>query len=885
MSSIKVLIFSIIFIRSIILNAQEVPAIVAYDTKDYNAASQNWDIDQDCNGLTYIANSNGVLIFNGLSWQLVQLPHNKRPRTIFVGSDCKTYVAGYEFFGYIDNSQRNKPTLVPLADSILSQSGQEIWAMYGDEKQIVFQSFADVYVYDYSTVFKYLPPENIMLGNAVNNEFFIPKISGGIMKFLDGSFTPIEVTNQFANKVKVAAVLEGTNSSETLIATQFNGLFLLNSNIVDPIQTDIVSALKEDQINRVIRLKTGGYVIGTILNGLYVLDDKFQVLFHINKSNGLSNNTVLALYESKKGDLWVGLDKGINLIKLSEPERYYYDKQGKLGTVYASINHKGAMYLGTNQGVFMKTTNGSFELIRNSQGQVWSFAEMGNNLICGHNNGTFIIEGNGFRQISSESGGLCFQKINDSTLIESTYRGLYLIKYNDQKISTIKIEDSEVLLEKFVLNDHTIVGYHTYFGIYDIDLSENFTKVISSKITQQVEGQDINKPSLLNYLGEIYIYSNNLLYRYREGIIQTVDKEEKSRLLKVDDFSEIKARIIYENLNRGEYNYNEIKQGSTKKMIVSFDEGYKLLNELGNIEVAQLEVDYVTVNGVSFDNLVSNSLEPYQNDILICLKSDNSYSLNDNIQYKLLPWDNEWRLLPANGKLNFLNLKHGEYTLWIKSNGDERSLLKWTIEPNWYESWKGLVLYLLFFISLVLFLNRKSKLKMEKELQKLEVEKEKEVQKERLKVRADNLEIDLLHKSKMLANRTMTIVQKNKMLNELKQLIHDSDSKHEKTEKISNQRIVHLIENNINSDHDWEIFEKNFAEVHKDFLATLRTNFPEISSSELRLAAYIKMNLSSKEIAPLMNISVRSTENKRYRLRKKLEVPSVVSLSDFIFKL
>ncbi len=84
------------------------------------------------------------------------------------------------------------------------------------------------------------------------------------------------------------------------------------------------------------------------------------------------------------------------------------------------------------------------------------------------------------------------------------------------------------------------------------------------------------------------------------------------------------------------------------------------------------------------------------------------------------------------------------------------------------------------------------------------------------------------------------------------------------------------------SEESWRIFEDNFNEVHEDFLKRLKVQFPDLSPGDLKLAAYLRMNLSSKEISPLLFISVRSIENKRSRLRKKLGLKEEDNLVDFI---
>ena len=84
---------------------------------------------------------------------------------------------------------------------------------------------------------------------------------------------------------------------------------------------------------------------------------------------------------------------------------------------------------------------------------------------------------------------------------------------------------------------------------------------------------------------------------------------------------------------------------------------------------------------------------------------------------------------------------------------------------------------------------------------------------------------------------------------------------------------------------EWENFTKHFDRVHSDFVVKLKEKHPAISGNELKLCAYLRMNLSTKEIAQLMNISVRGVEISRYRLRKKLNLSTETSLFDFLIQL
>jgi FixJ family two-component response regulator len=91
-----------------------------------------------------------------------------------------------------------------------------------------------------------------------------------------------------------------------------------------------------------------------------------------------------------------------------------------------------------------------------------------------------------------------------------------------------------------------------------------------------------------------------------------------------------------------------------------------------------------------------------------------------------------------------------------------------------------------------------------------------------------------------------------------------------------------MINRNISNDSDWQIFESLFDQAHENFFKRLKTAYPDLTQSDLKLCAYLKLNLTSKEIAPLLNISFRGVETRRYRLRKRLSLESDENLVSFI---
>lgn len=98
------------------------------------------------------------------------------------------------------------------------------------------------------------------------------------------------------------------------------------------------------------------------------------------------------------------------------------------------------------------------------------------------------------------------------------------------------------------------------------------------------------------------------------------------------------------------------------------------------------------------------------------------------------------------------------------------------------------------------------------------------------------------------------------------------------------RNVIRMVDNNEEIDEDWENFIKSFDQVHADFYKRLNKRFADLSPTDYKLCTYLRMNLTSKEIASLMNISLRSVETNRYRLRKKLNLDHDENLTQFILK-
>ncbi len=153
----------------------------------------------------------------------------------------------------------------------------------------------------------------------------------------------------------------------------------------------------------------------------------------------------------------------------------------------------------------------------------------------------------------------------------------------------------------------------------------------------------------------------------------------------------------------------------------------------------------------------------------------------------------------------------------------------------------------------------------------------------RNKLEKERVDAELAFKKKELTTHALHLAKKNEVLESLKQKAQDL--KDREAPKNGYQQLIHTINFDLQDDNNWENFARYFEEVHKDFNSNVKAKYPDVTSNELRLLALLKMNLSSKEIANILNISPEGIKKARYRLRKKLDITTEDSLQDLVLSL
>ncbi|MCB2196928.1 MAG: hypothetical protein KQH79_13790 [Bacteroidetes bacterium] len=466
------------------------------------------------------------------------------------------------------------------------------------------------------------------------------------------------------------------------------------------------------------------------------------------------------------------------------------------------------------------------------------------------------------------------------------------IEANNKLKRIIKYED-----QIYFLADSGIYLHHNEKGFYKDTVafkSINNTNVIPSNI-------------IIDDFNRWWTFSNGDLSCYAFA-----DNQLKKLHLSLSDYGSETYPIDFENVFSLDSNYVIIGQEEGflgYKLIQDFHGTYsanrvrKIILTTRKGKVTRVKGEEKIVNWTQYGKITKKL--PYGSSIKFYYSAGcSNYNLVKYATF-LFGFDEKWPEWNNETIKEYTNLPQGKYKFIVRSinKSNEESTLaiyEFEVSPPWYFTWIAKVAYGILIIIVIVIVKitvtkrtQKFKSKIQKEQEEISFRKQQaqiqenlKKQQEIIKLRNEKLRIDNLYKSKELANSTMSVIKKNQFLTELKEELQTIKTYADNNKLVSGdiKNVIRKINRDIDNEENWKVFEDYFDRVHEKFLNRLKTKYPILTAKDLRLGAYLRMNLTTKEIAPLMNISVRGVEISRYRLRRKLELDRNDNLNDFLLK-
>jgi DNA-binding CsgD family transcriptional regulator/cbb3-type cytochrome oxidase subunit 3 len=907
--------FLFFFLFSLNLFSQELlPFVENFTKSNYNGDNQVWSVTQGNDNAMYFANNHYFLRYNGVKWERYSLPNKTVIRSVFAHKE-RIYCGSYNEFGFWkrENGIMWYYSLSKDKDFFKDTSkNEEIWKIFELNGTIYFQSFNEIFIYKNDTIKRIEVPFLISYCFVIDSKIFVASVNRGVFEFDGKNFNYIKKWDAVVNNV-IHGISK--NNNDIYIFTLKNGVFVERNGKLQPWSHPINEALKSEVIITAKFYQANKLVIGTASKGVYIVQMDSGEFININRNNRLSNNSVLSISVDKENDIWLGLDNGISHIEINSPFRIFSDNTGELGTVYSIAATPKGYLLGSNHGVFNYESK-LLNIVPNSQGQVWNVTQIENNYIIGHNDGTFLYDFNTYKKVNPLNGGWQLKKdLFQDRYIQANYLGLAFFDNKNDLTHHKRLSTEYRPFKDFVqTGQNEIVASDSYRGLFKIKYDESLEVISYLNLTEKNNIKSDFGVKIFKYKNDVLYYINSEWY-YLDGVTDVLKKYELfnqnfkniSEVIPIDDssFAILKGGLFY-IINQSndhfswklipkKYYEGKIINQETRifkfndQYLVNLDDGFLQFESNKNNFINQkVEIEAYFKGKI----LIDDAEIPNNQSLTLHFVSGYFGNKKSTLFYKL----NNQELMPlTDGKLILNNLSSGKNSIEVYfTNGYEyvkTGEFSFTVLKPWYLSFWMIILYIAFIGGILFLYYRWNKVRYQEKIKLKEEELKHHRQIMELEMEAENklklqdyekhiLEMQVQSKASEVAGKSLSIAKQSEMIESIQRILEE-----EKNINTVKTKIKKAIKSNAINQREWENFEKNLIQSHEEFVQKLTNTYPELTSKDIKLCIYLRMNLSSKEIAPLMNISYRGVELHRYRLRKKIQLNSEESLSRFMINL
>ena len=939
----------------------QIPTLRNFSPIEYNGGTQNWQISEIRDNLMAFANNHGLIVFDGENWQIHRVANYTSVRSVaFDAKKLCVYAGASDEFGYFDINTATFNVEYHSLSKLLPANMRifgEIWKIHLlPSGEVLFQGREHLFSLRQGNKLITLKTAGAIDNSSLVGDRVYVSTNTGIYIYHGGKLSPLPGTGNLTGK-RVSGVVQ--YNGKVMFVTMSDGLFIYDGHTATPFELDISPLLKD---NNVFCAAAGKRYIGfgTIKNGLIVKDLQTGSNYYVNTNTGLQNNTVLSMSFDSLDNIWLGLDMGLSYVMLESSYGNLLGANNTIGTGYTSAISGNQLYMGTNQGLFSipfplqnSILPPKAQTVEGVVGQIWSLQNIDGTLLCGANDGAYVVGAGTVRRIDGLGGTWGFRKLND-------HPG-YLLTCDYDGLAVLKQEGGSITLHSRLANFHEASGNfeqdsdgsiwlsHWHKGVWHFRLSDDMTRVENLEYYHNGAGLVADDNNLVCKIdGRVYVSSvdgfhqydernrklkhcdwmNNLFNTYGEALHVTQAPDGMIIAYKADYLA------VAERQHNGKYQSRQVGYGNMVQQMqmglgnIGFLENRQIVLNSNNgfFVMRPQKKDAAKTNHVMVSRIYSTNT----GDTLVYMRCPElvkeevvlPHSLNSiRIEY-VMPeyrgekgvlyscylegYEKEMSTMSHSSSKEYTKLEKGEYIFHVKARNlvdgtESESQIVIRILPAWYETWWAYLLYIILIVTGVWALLRYMNLRAEKELRKVKKEKERQMkeqqmefhlaeekkEKELAKLRSKQLEVELKHKSSELSDSAMNLVRKNDMLQaidqnmeQLSESVRREETKARLVKKIGDIRKE--IKMHMNDDDNWNKFEENFNLVYDNFSQKIMEAFPQLKKSDLKLCVYLRMGLSSKEMASLLNTSVRSIETARYRLRKKLDIDTGSNLTDFI---
>ena len=608
--------------------------------------------------------------------------------------------------------------------------------------------------------------------------------------------------------------------------------------------------------------------------------------------------------------------------------------------VYDVLVKEDEAYIASNQGLY-RIRNRVPELVPGLEEQAWFVGEWGKQILCGHNKGTFQISGSQASLISDVRGAMCMKEVNlegRSFLLQGTYTFLNL--YNEEPSGIWRFLRSlggftHMVREIEMDPQGNIWVKHLRKGLFRFRINPDLKRVEDVRTYMELGDVKDGDFSLFKINGRVVFSNGETFYTYEDmndSIIPYESMNEQLADLKgIHSVSHAKGNLYWfvsskmAYLVKCEMNVFRIEHRIPFSLFdgLSIEERAAMVYDKAsgssylclNNAVARIDSDSSLLYKSSIRRSLwisaittesewtgkikrlsvqkENKIDADLNTVCfsLCYPVYNDYTYK--VRYKLEGLSDQWVEGDRSLQKKYTRLPFGSYVFKAEIYNENEVLasvmLPFEVLRPWYLSYWAITGYVLIGLLLLLLLQyivyQSVKKKKDRviEQQRIAHQAEIEIQEKKIiELEKEQLEADLRFKSKELSGVVMTNIAHQEFLNSLKEEIQQQKLSGQYTRKNLDKLLVLINQSIVSDEENWNMFQANFDRIHENFFRNLKQQYPDLTAGDLRFCALLRLNMPTKEIAKLLNISVRGVDAARYRLRKKFNLSQEDSLTDFM---
>lgn len=516
------------------------PFLRNFSPKEYDFYPQNWAIAQDSRGIMFIANTAGLLEYDGATWRQHELFENLTIVSLAIDHQGTIFLGGRGEFGYLQPDSNGHLIYISLTNYLPEniENYKIVWETCATSHGVYFRTGRYIFRWNGSKIKTWESNTSFWYLAAVRDTIFVLEKGVGLQTLTNDSLKLISGGKRFAN-TKINVILPFGDKSKTLLGTRTEGIYVYNGRKVQRFKTDADTFFNKNRLYHGTRLSGPEtmWALATTRGGLVVLDGHGRMRLQLDKSQGLPDNKIHFVFEDRQGALWLSLNNGISRVEVSSPFSIFDQRLGIEGTPHTVTRHRGTLFVGTNRGLFHLSEPAGISGTGRSQGssllrlfkpvagiseQVWSLHSTNDLLIVGAARGIYSVKGNRSVVIAKlPVATYCFLQPDEQDLIFAGARdGLAVLELrSDGWHMTGKIDNISEEIRTIVSNKDGSLWLGTSFqGLLRVKINEQFPL----KSTVQKYGKEHGLPGGMAYVygidGQMKIGTYHGLYSFNQSL-------------------------------------------------------------------------------------------------------------------------------------------------------------------------------------------------------------------------------------------------------------------------------------------------------------------------------------------------------------------------------